>query len=183
MKKLTAFNFITLNGYLNGPDGDLSWHRHGVEENQYAADSLKSGNILLFGRKTYEMMANYWPTPLAKQNDPVIAEGMNNSAKIVISKTLKKADWNNTVILNDNIIREIKQLKELPGNDITLLGSGTILTLLSENDLIDEYQIMIDPVAIFTGTPIFSEIKQPLNLKLTNVKTFKSGVVLLTYIP
>jgi dihydrofolate reductase len=182
MKKLSAFNFITLNGYLNGPDGDISWHRHGSEENQFAAESLQSGNSLIFGRKTYEMMAGYWPTPLAIQNDPIVAAGMNNAEKIVISKTLKSVTWNNTRIISENIVQEIKLLKELQGNNLTLLGSGSILTLFAENGLIDEYQIMIDPVAIGTGTSLFHEIRQPLNLKLTNVKTFKSGVVLLSYI-
>jgi len=181
MKKLSAFNFITINGYLNGPDDDISWHRHGNEENQFAAESLQSGNILLFGRKTYEMMASYWPTLIAIQNDPVVAEDMNNAQKIVFSKTLKNANWKNTKIINDNIVQEIERMKELPGNDFTLLGSGNILTLFAENGLIDEYQIMIDPVAIGIGIPLFHKIKQPLNLKLTNVKTFRSGVVLLSY--
>lgn len=183
MAKLSAFNFITLNGYLNGSDGDISWHRHGAEENQYAEESLQSGNTLLFGRKTYEMMANYWPTPLAFQNDPTVAEGMNKADKFVISTTLKNASWENTNIISGNVVNEIKQLKKLPGNDITLLGSGSILTLLAEHGLIDQFQIMLDPVAIGSGTPIFHEIKKPLNLKLTNLKTFKSGIVLLSYIP
>jgi dihydrofolate reductase len=183
VNKLSAFNFITLNGFLNDQDGDISWHRHGAEENQYAAESLQAGNTLLFGRKTYDMMASYWPTPMARQNDPNVAEGMNNADKIVISTTLKKAEWKNTKIISANVVEELKRLKELPGNNITLLGSGSILTLLSENGLIDEYQIMIDPVAIGKGTPIFHEIKQPLNLKLSDVKAFKSGVVLLSYMP
>ena len=183
MDKISSFNFITLNGYLNGSDGDINWHRHGAEENQYAADSLQSGSTLIFGRKTYEMMAAYWPAPMAMENDPTVAEGMNNANKIVISGTLKKADWKNTKIISNDVVNEIKRLKELPGNGFTLLGSGSILTLFSENGLIDEYQIMIDPVAIGNGTPIFNEIRQPLNLKLTGVKAFKSGVVLLSYKP
>jgi len=183
MKKISAFNFMTLNGYLNDQDGDISWYRHGVEENQFAADSLKSGNILLFGRKTYEMMANYWPTPMAIQNDPDVAEGMNNADKIVISKTIKKAAWKNTKVIGENVVQEIKRLKELPGNDITILGSGSIVSLLAENDLIDEFQIMIDPVAIGSGTSLFQGINLTLNLELTSVKTFKSGTVLLSYKP
>jgi dihydrofolate reductase len=181
MKKISAFSFITLNGYLHGPDGDISWHKHGSEENQFAAASLSAGNTLLFGRKTYEMMASYWPTPMAMQDDPTVALGMNNAEKIVISGTLKTAGWKNTKILSGNVVSEIRKLKELPGNNITLLGSGSILTLLSENELIDEFLVMIDPVAISTGTPIFNNIKHPLNLKLSDVKAFKSGAVLLTY--
>jgi dihydrofolate reductase len=182
MRKLSAFNFITLNGFLSDPDGDISWHMHGNEENQFAAESLQAGNTLLFGRKTYEMMAGYWPTPTALQNDPIIAKGMNNAEKIVISRTLKNAGWQNTIIISENVVEAIRQLKQLPGNDITILGSGSIVTLLSESSLIDEYLIMIDPVAISAGTSVFQSIRQPLNLKLTEVKSFKSGVVLLSYI-
>jgi dihydrofolate reductase len=183
MKKLSAFNFITLNGFLSDPAGDISWHMHGAEENQFAAESLKAGNTLLFGRKTYEMMEGYWPTPMAIQNDPLVAEGMNNANKIVVSRTLKNASWKNTIIMSENVVELIKRFKELPGNDITLLGSGSILTLLSENGLIDEYQVMIDPVAIGAGISLFNGIRNPLNLKLDNVKAFKSGVVLLSYKP
>jgi dihydrofolate reductase len=183
MRKLSSFNFITLNGFLSDVEGDISWHRHGEEENQYAAQSLQSGNTLLFGRKTYEMMAGYWPTPMARQNDPVVAEGMNKASKIVVTRSLKNAGWDNTVIISENAVDEIKRLKELPGNDITLLGSGSILTLLADNGLIDEFQVMIDPVAIGSGTSIFNKINKPLNLKLIDVKSFKSGVVLLSYTP
>ena len=91
MRKVIVFNFVTLNGYLEGPKGDISWHRHGAEENEYAAENLKSGSTLLFGRVTYEMMASYWPTPLAIKNDPIVAKGMNNADKIVFSRTLKKS--------------------------------------------------------------------------------------------
>jgi len=183
MRKISAFNFITLNGYLHGPEGDISWHRHGAEENQFAAESMKAGNTLLFGRRTYEMMAAYWPGPMAIENDREVAEGMNNADKIVVTRTLKKATWNNTRILTGDLVTGINRLKASPGNNITLLGSGSILTQLAENGLIDEYLLMIDPVAIGSGTPVFNKIRSVLNLKLTNVKAFKSGVVLLSYIP
>ncbi|NOU46923.1 MAG: dihydrofolate reductase [Bacteroidales bacterium] len=183
MRKLSAFNFITLNGYFHGPEGDISWHRHGAEENQFAAESMKAENTLLFGRKTYEMMAGYWPGPMAIENDREVAEGMNNADKIVVTRTLKNAAWNNTRILTGDLVTGINRLKASPGNNITLLGSGSILTQLAENGLIDEYLVMIDPVAIGAGTPIFDQIGTVLNLKLTQVKSFKSGVVLLGYVP
>jgi len=183
MRKVTVFNFITLNGYFKGPNGDISWHKHGAEENEYAAEMLKSGNTLLFGRVTYEMMASYWPTPIAIKNDPIVAEGMNNADKIVFSKTLKKVEWSNTRIVKDNIEEEIKKMKQMPGKDMTLLGSGTILTQFAEQSLIDEYQIMVDPVVIGDGTPILKGIRNKLDLKLTSTKTFKSVVVLLCYQP
>ena len=181
MRKLSAFNFITLNGFLNDDHGDISWHKHGTEENQYAADSMKAENILLFGRKTYEMMAGYWPTPMAKENDPEVAAGMNNAAKVVFSNTLTNAGWENTSIINGDIVEKVKQLKNTPGHNMTLLGSGSILSLFTENRLIDDYLIMIDPVAIGSGSSIFKGVGNLVDLKLNNVQTFKSGVILLHY--
>jgi len=183
MRKVFAFNFITLNGYFEGPKGDISWHRHGAEENKYAADNLKSGGTLLFGRVTYEMMASYWPTPLAIKNDPIVAEGMNNADKIVFSRTLKKVEWSNTRLVKDNIVEETKKMKQMSGKSITLLGSGSIVTQFADQGLIDEYQIMVDPVVIGDGTPILKGIMHRLDLKLTRTRTFKSGVVLLCYQP
>jgi len=182
MGKLHSFQFITLNGFLNAPNGDISWHRHGAEENQFASDSMQSGSTLLFGRKTYELMASYWPTPVAMENAPEVAKGMNSAKKIVFSRTLKQADWENTVVCSD-AVQEMKRLKETSDNDFTLLGSGTILTLFAAAGLIDLYMVMIDPVAIGAGSTVFGGIPQPLNLELTNVQSFKSGVVLLNYRP
>jgi dihydrofolate reductase len=183
MGKLSIFNFITLDGYFEGPNRDISWHRHGPEENEYAAEMLKYGATLLFGRITYELMAGYWPTPLAAKNDPIVAEGMNNADKIVFSSTLKKAKWNNTRIIKDNIVEEIKKMKLSAGNHMVVLGSGSIVTQFAEQGLIDEYQIMVDPVVLGDGTPIFKGIRQKLDLKLTSIISFKSGVALLCYKP
>ena len=183
MGKVSVFNFVTLNGYFKGPKGDISWHRHGAEENAFAAEALKVGNILLFGRVTYELMASYWPTPIAATNDPTVAEGMNSADKIVFSRTLKKAEWSNTRLVKDNIVETIRTMKQMPGKDMTLLGSGSIVSQFADQGLIDEYQIMVDPVVLGDGTPIFKNIRQKLDLKLTKTTTFKSGVVLLSYLP
>jgi dihydrofolate reductase len=184
MRKLGIFNFITLNGYFKAPNGDTSWHKHGGEEETiYAADMLQLNHTLLFGRLTYEMMAGYWPTPFAMENDPLMAEGMNRSDKIVFSTTLKTATWNNTRLIRENMIEEIKKLKQLSGKDMTLLGSGSILTQLAANDLIDEYKFMVDPLALGDGTPLFKGLSHILELTLTGSRIFKSGVVLLCYQP
>ena len=183
MGKLSIFNFITIDGYFEGPNRDISWHRHGAEENGYAAEMLKYGATLLFGRVTYELMAGYWPTPLAHKNDPIVAEGMNKADKIVFSRTLKKAEWNNTKLMKDDIVEEIKIMKQSAVNHLVVLGSGSIVTQFAEQDLIDEYQFMVDPVVLGDGTPIFKGMKQKLDLKLTSTRTFKSGVVLLCYRP
>lgn len=184
MRKLLAFNFITLNGFYKGPNEDINWHRHGKEENEFAANNMKSdGATLLFGRVTYEMMASYWPTSMALENDAAVAKGMNKAEKIVFSRTLKKVSWNNTSLVKGDMVEEVKKMKQMPGKDMVVLGSGSIVTQLTDAGLIDEYQLMIDPVALGKGTPIFKNLKHPLDLKLISTKNFKSGVVLLCYQP
>lgn len=183
MRKLSVFNFITLNGFYKGPGDDTSWHKHGGEEAKYSEERLKPGNILLFGRVTYEMMASFWPTPMAAENFPIVADGMNKAEKIVFSRTLKKAAWANTKVIKENMAEEILKMKKQGGKDMTVLGSGNIITQLAEQGLIDEYQLMIDPVAIGKGTPLFNNIKKELDLTLVSSRIFKSGVVLLCYQP
>ena len=183
MRKLNAFTFTTLNGYFEGPGRDISWHRHGAEENEYAAEGLASGSTLVFGRLTYQLMAGYWPTRMALENDPTVAKGMNEAEKIVFSRTLKKADWNNTRIVSGDIVAEVKRMKESAVNDLTILGSGSIVSQCAEHGLIDEFQIMIDPVALGKGTSLFGTLSRKLDFILTGTKTFKSGVVLLSYRP
>lgn len=183
MNKLSVFNFITVNGYYKGAYDDISWHRHGAEENEYSADSLKAGNILLFGRITYDMMAGYWPTPEAIKNDPRVATAMNSAEKIVFSRTMEKAHWNNTRLVRDRMIEEVARLKKTGEKNITVLGSGNVVTQLAEHGLIDEYQLMIDPVALGDGTPMFKNISRKLNFKLKSTRAFNSGVVLLIYEP
>jgi dihydrofolate reductase len=183
MRKLSIFNFTTLNGFYKGLNEDINWHRHGGEESAFSEEGAQSGNTLLFGRVTYEMMASFWPTPMAHQSFPVVADGMNKTEKIVFSRTLKKAEWNNTKVISENIIEEVKKMKQSSGKGMTILGSGSILTQFAEHGLIDEYQFMIDPVALGDGTPIFKGLTNKLDLKLTSTKTFKSGVVLVCYVP
>jgi dihydrofolate reductase len=129
------------------------------------------------------MMASYWPTPEAMKNDPVTAEGMNKAEKIVFSKKLKKAEWNNTRIIKDNIVEEIKKMKQEAGKNMTVLGSGTIVNLFAKEGLIDEYQIMVYPVALGDGTPLFKDISRQMDMKLTSTRAFKSGAVLHCYQP
>lgn len=183
MRKLISYNFITLNGFYKDANNDIRWHKHDTEESAYGVDMLESANTLLFGRITYDMMKSYWPTPMALQQAPDMAAGMNRAEKIVFSRTLDSADWHNTRIIRDNMVEQIRQLKQQPGNDLTLLGSGSILTQFADHGLIDEYQIMLDPVAIGQGTPIFNNLIRPLDLKLSMSRVFKSGVVLLHYQP
>lgn len=183
MRSVNVFNFITLNGYYKAIDGDISWHRHGEEENKFSDEKSQGGSTLLFGRITYEMMASFWPTEMGRQRAPVTADGMNKAEKIVFSKTLKKAEWQNTRVINDDLVSTVRRLKSEPGNPITILGSGSIVTQLAEAGLIDTYGFMIDPVALGNGVPLFKGMQQRLNLQLTSSHVFKSGVINVTYQP
>ncbi len=184
MRKLGVFNFMSLNGCYKGANEDIGWHTHGgAEENEFSGNSAQGGGILLFGRVTYQMMANFWPTDAAKQSMPVVADGMNKAEKIVFSRTLKKAEWNNSRVMNGDIVEEMRKMKQTPGKDMTILGSGSIVTQFAEAGLIDLYQLMLDPVVIPGGVPIFNGIQSKLNLKLTNTRVFKSGNMLLCYEP
>lgn len=183
MAQLTVFNFITLNGAYKGPGGDIQWHRHGGEEQEYAAKGANAESTLLFGGKTYRMMASWWPTPMALQSMPDVARGMNASQKIVFSRTLKKASWENTRIIASDPVRAIRRLKKEHDGSLTVLGSGSIVTLCAEHGLIDDYQILVDPVLIGSGTPIARGLTHPVGLHLVSHQAFKSGVVLLRYQP
>lgn len=183
MAQLTVFNFITLNGAFKGPGGDIQWHRHGAEEQDYASEGANSDSTLLFGRKTYQMMASWWPSPMALQSMPDVARGMNASQKIVFSRTLKRAAWENTKLIATDPVRAIKRMKKDHEGHLTVLGSGSIVTLCAEHGLIDEYRIMVDPVLIGSGTPIAKALTHTVDLTLISHRVFKSGGVLLCYKP
>lgn len=181
MRKLTVFNFITLNGFYKGEDNDTSWHRHGEEEGRYSVEAMKGESILLFGRTTYEMMASWWPTPMAAEAYPEVARGMNSAEKIVFSNLIEDPKWSNTKVMSGDIAEKLRAMKQQPGKDLTILGSGTIVSLFADAGLIDEYQIMLDPVVLSTGTSIFNGIRNGFRLELTDTKIFKSGTIVLTY--
>ena len=125
------FNLISLDGYFAGPNGELDWHNVDDEFNDFALEQTGQMSLLIFGRLTYEVMMQYWPTPVALKNDPIIAAARNNTPKIVYSRTLEKADWNNTELKNEIDSEEIKTLKQQPGGKIAIFGSGTIVQQLT----------------------------------------------------
>ncbi|MBI3660338.1 dihydrofolate reductase [Candidatus Acetothermia bacterium] len=183
MRKVIVFMLTTLDGFFAGPNGELGWHNVDEEFNEFAIDQLNSVDTLLFGRVTYQLMASYWPTPAATTDDPIIAEIMNTMPKIVFSKTLGKVEWNNTRLVKDNIAEEISKLKQQSGKDMIIFGSSDLASTLTKLGLIDEYRIMVNPVVLGNGKPLFKGIKDKLNLKLLKTKTFSSGNVLLYYQP
>ncbi len=184
MRKLIAFNHVTLDGYFVDANGAMSWAKSGNDDAEYSAfvaENASGGGQLLFGRITYELMASYWPTPIADQHNPAVAAGMNSMSKVVFSRTLDKAAWNNTRLVKGDIAAEIRKMKAEPGPGMAILGSGSIVSQLSAEHLIDEYQLMVDPVALGKGRTMFEGIPEMLALKLTKTRTFKNGKVFLSY--
>jgi len=182
MRKLSVFNNLTLDGYFTDKNGDMSWaHKNDEEFNSFVQQNAKTGGELLFGRVTYEMMASYWPTAMAQESMPLVAEKMNSLPKIVFSKTLAKAVWNNTQILSGNLASEVLRLKKKPGRDMVIFGSGTIVSQLAQADLIDQYQFVLHPIAIGAGRTLFDGLTRRLSLKLTRQRIFANGSVFLCY--
>jgi dihydrofolate reductase len=183
LRKVIFQMMVSLDGYFEGPNREIDWHVVDGEFNDYADEFLRSVDILVFGRVTYQLMAGYWPTPDAIKNDPIIAERMNSLSKIVFSRTLQKVEWQNTRLVKGDVAREIAKLKQQPGKNIAIFGSSDLTVSLIELGLIDEYRIMVNPVVLGHGKPLFKGITNRLNLKLIGVRTFGSGVVTLTYRP
>jgi len=184
MRKLRMFNLTTLDGFFEGANHDISWHNVDPEFNDYAINEMfPSSDLLLFGRVTYELMAGFWPTAEAIKEDPVVAEKMNASPKIVFSRTLTRVEWHNTKLVKGHLEEEVRKLKELPGKGIALLGSGTLVSQLAQRGLIDEYRVLVNPVVLGQGTPLFNNIAKRLDLKLIDARTFANGNVLLRYEP
>ncbi len=186
MRELVVFNNVTLDGYFASANGDFSWAHRGnddAEFNAFIAENASGGGELLFGRVTYELMASYWPTPSAIQRDPIVADRMNSMPKVVFSRTLDKVSWSNTKLVKGDIVSEIRKMKKQPGKRIAILGSGSIVSQLAPEGLIDEYQVVVNPVVLGKGRTMFDGIKEMLTLKLTKTRTFANGKVFLCYEP
>jgi dihydrofolate reductase len=184
MRKLIVFNNVTLDGYFTDAHGDMSWaHKQDPEWKTFITENAKGGGELLFGRVTYEMMASYWPTPMASKNDPAVAERMNQLPKVVFSRTLHKASWNNSKLVKTDMAKEVRKMKKAPGKDLVIFGSGTIISQLTQEGLIDEYQIAVHPVILGAGRTMFEGLKGELNLKRRSTRSFRNGVVMLCYEP
>lgn len=172
---------ISLDGFFEGQDHDLSWHNVDTEFNAYAAHMLRETDTLLFGRKTYQLMENYWPAAKpSDQNDAIIAEKMNLLPKIVFSKTLEiikeKPHWRHIRLVKDDSAEAVKEIKNKQGKGITILGSSTLCVSLLEAGLLDELRIMVNPVVIGNGTPLFKGIHNKLTVKLFRTKNFLQGM-------
>lgn len=186
MRKLSVFDHLSLDGYFVDRNGDMSWAKTDPgdpEWDAFVADNARGGSELLFGRITYELMAGFWPTPFAIETMPEVAARMNTLPKIVFSRSLTEASWSNTTLVSGDLIAETHRLKSRSGPDMVILGSGSIVAQLARAGLIDDYQLVVNPVALGAGRTLFEDTPGILRLKRTATRAFRNGKVLLCYEP
>jgi dihydrofolate reductase len=182
MRRLTVFNMVSIDGYFADARGDMSWaYQQDPEWNAWVNENASGGGVLMFGRVTYDLMTMYWPTPMAAENNPVVARRMNAASKIVVSRSMEKATWNNTTLMKGDLPAAMRMLKQEHGEDICILGSGSIVAQLAPERLIDTYQLVVSPIVLGKGKTLFDGAKDRLNMKLTSTRAFRNGSVLLNY--
>ena len=181
MRHLIMWNLVTLDGYFEGPKPwDIEWHNHiwGEELEQLSLEQARSIGMLLFGRRTYEGMAAYWPSAEGE-----IAAFMNTVPKVVFSRTLETAGWKNTRLVTNDAANEVARLKQGDGKDLFIFGSADLSATLTRQGLFDEYRLALTPVVLGEGNPLFKTSSQRLPLRLVEARPLKSGGVILRYQP
>ena len=175
MRKLVLKMHVSLDGFVARPDGDLDWFVHDFDDelSAWEVEGLWRAGVHIMGRATYHDMAAYWPS----STEP-FAPPMNEIPKIVFSKTLKEADWEGSRVVGGDLAQEISRLKEENGRDILAHGGASFAQSLSRLRLVDEYALVVHPVALGAGLPVF---RDEIELKLLTAKTFVSGALALTY--
>ena len=181
MRKLVVSAWVTLDGIFDA-DSMNKWFMpfDSIERQEYIRDGILACDGILLGRVTYEMLAPYWSA--LKHDEMGVAAKLNNVSKYVVSSTLKKAEWNNSIIIKENIVSEIKRLKEQPGNEIQIEGSATLVASLAEAGLIDEYRFLVHPFIMGSGKHFFKD-KMNAGLELISSRVMDKGVILLCYLP
>jgi dihydrofolate reductase len=178
-RKLIMWNHMSLDGYFEGPpNGELDWMMWGEEGREHSLAQLRSADALLFGRRTYEGMAEFWS--LAKGE---VADLMNELPKVVFSRTLRSADWNNSRVVAGDAATEVARLRNIPGKDLYLFGSANLAATLTRARLIDEYRVGVTPVLLGAGNPLFRASPERLSLALLGSRALKNGTLILRYAP
>lgn len=177
---------ISLDGFVAGPNGEMNWIKVDEEIFDHVGKRISGTDTALYGRKTYEMMEGYWPgagdQPNASKHDIDHSKWYKQAHKIVLSKTLKGADLNNTTVISDNLADRINEIKQHQGSEILLFGSPTATHALMQQNLIDGYWLFVNPIILGQGIPLFADIKDKIKLKLLTTHQFTSGVTELSYI-
>lgn len=186
MPRLSVFESVSLDGYFADAHGDMGWAHEVPQDDEFdafTAGNARGGGTLVFGRVTYHMMAGFWTSPAAHAASPVVAERMNAMAKLVFSRTLTAAPWRNTTLVAADPVAEIRRRKRLPGDDMTILGSGSIVAPLAAAGLVDQIQLVVVPIALGGGRTPFAGATERLSFRLTDSRAFRNGNVVLTYAP
>ncbi|MBE9602361.1 dihydrofolate reductase family protein [Pedobacter sp. MC2016-24] len=186
MRKIISFMHISLDGFVAGPNGEMNWIKVDEEIFEHVGKRIAESDTALYGRVTYEMMENYWPTagdePNASRHDIEHSKWYRQAHKIVLSKTMEGAGLANTQIISDNLSGSINELKQHGGKDILLFGSPTATHSLIQLGLIDGYWLFVNPIVLGQGIPLFVNIKDKIKLKLLTTHQFTSGVTALDYL-
>jgi dihydrofolate reductase len=181
MRKVLVFNNVSLDGYIADEKGDMSWaHKQDPEWLAFTSENAKGQAEMLFGRVTYEMMAGWWPTLQAIQSMPEVARAMNEAPKVVFSRTLGEATWQNTRLVKDDPAAEVRRMKTQPGPGLLVMGSGTIVSQLTDAGLVDEYQLVLHGIALGRGKKMF-DVRERTPLALVKTRVFTNGNVVLWY--
>jgi len=189
MRKVITTTWVTLDGFIAGPNGEMDWVGELYDDamGAYESDLVTAADTLLLGRVTYESFAGSWPhvpdSPTASEGEKAYARRLNAMRKVVFSKTLDRAEWTNSTLLREVTPEAIEQWKREPGGDMLIYGSASLVRALADLGLIDEYQLLVHPVIIGSGKPLFGGLTNQVKLQLVTSKTHPSGVVLLTYRP
>ncbi len=194
MRRIVVFNRVSADGYFAKRDGDLSWFVADEAIDRVGADHMPHFDAMLFGRRTYEMFEHYWPTvqgaePAADPHDAnrktktiaAMAEWINRTQKFLFSQTRSELSWQNSHLLGEFQAPKVHALKEQPGKDIIVFGSGSIVSRLSEHGLVDEYQFVVSPLLLGDGKAMVSGIESTRPLELLEAKAYDSGNVVLRY--
>jgi dihydrofolate reductase len=182
VRTLSVFNSISLDGYFTDGTPDVSWaHDRDPEWNSFTTENAGGKAELVFGRKTYEMMASFWPTKAAIETMPEVARAMNGMRKHVFSRTLDNATWQNTRVVKSDLAAEVRRLKSEPGPGLLIMGSGEIVSQLTQAKLIDAYQLVIVPTVLGHGRTMFEGVKGRPRLTLTRTREFRNGNVVAWY--
>lgn len=182
MKKIIAIEWLSLDGYFSDSNNGTDWFVYDEETGKYLLKLFASFDTIVLGQVTYKMFADYWPKPNPSDPNPKeLIDFMNTSRKIVFSKSLKKVDWNNSVVMEDIIPEEINKIKKGTGKDVVIFGSGSVVSQLTKLRLIDEYKFLINPIFLGNGKTIFKNEEAKSKLKLLDIKKFECGNMMLHY--
>lgn len=186
MRKLIAFNHISLDGFVAGPNGEMNWIKIDPDLFDFVEQRISKGNAAMYGKNTFLLMEGYWHTaaeqPNATKHDVNHSKWYKEIRKIVISKSLNASDYSNTEIINENLIEAIQKIKEEEGPEILVFGSPSATHELLKHDLIDGFWLFLNPVVLGNGIPLFKNVNAKLDLKLVSTHKFDSGVTELNYV-